>query len=53
MLVAALVCIVSVSEDRGFTWTPENLDPELPQRDVWLDDSWRESMVLGHIPQVW
>ncbi|CAM9136658.1 unnamed protein product [Ectocarpus sp. 13 AM-2016] len=42
----------TVSEDRGYTWTPENLDPELPQRDTWIDSKWREDMVLGYIPQV-
>lgn len=43
---------VTVSEDRGLTWTPQNIDPELPQRDTWIDNKWREAMVLGHIPQV-
>eukprot|EP00752_Nemacystus_decipiens_P011297 g10039.t1 len=42
----------TVSEDRGFTWTPQNIDPELPQRDGWIDKQWREDMVLGYIPQV-
>lgn len=42
----------AVSEDRGITWTPANLDPELPQREDWLKNEWRESMILGHIPQV-
>ncbi|CAN0470181.1 unnamed protein product [Ectocarpus sp. 8 AP-2014] len=39
-------------EDRGYTWTPDNLDPELPQRDTWIASKWREDMVLGYIPQV-
>ena len=43
---------VLVSKDRGDTWTPDNLDDELPQRDHWMAKSWREDMVLGHIPQV-
>ncbi|CAM9381692.1 unnamed protein product [Ascophyllum nodosum] len=42
----------TVSKDRGDTWTPDNLDDELPQRDHWMAKSWREDMVLGHIPQV-
>lgn len=42
----------AVSEDRGATWTPENLDPELSQRDVWIGAKWRDARVLGHIPQV-
>lgn len=41
----------AVSEDRGITWTSGNLDPELPQRDAWVKNEWREAMVLGHIPQ--
>lgn len=44
---------LAVSEDRGFTWTPQNIDPELPQRDTWIDKQWREDMVLGYIPQVY
>ncbi len=43
---------LTVSEDRGLTWTPQNIDPELPQRDTWIDNKWREAMILGHIPQV-
>ncbi|CAM9557293.1 unnamed protein product [Sphacelaria rigidula] len=42
----------TVSHERGPTWTPENLDPHLPQREKWFQPEWRESMVLGHIPQV-
>ncbi|CAM9710130.1 unnamed protein product [Chrysoparadoxa australica] len=42
----------TISEDRGETWTPDNLDPWLEQRDIWLSDEWREGMILGHIPQV-
>ncbi|CAM9381917.1 unnamed protein product, partial [Ascophyllum nodosum] len=41
----------TVSEDRGDTWTPDNLDDELPQRHHWMAKSWRGDMVLGHIPQ--
>ena len=44
-------CVI-VSEDRGDTWTPDNLDDELPQRHHWMAKSWRGDMVLGHIPQV-
>lgn len=47
-----LLSPLAVSEDRGFTWTPENIDPKLPQRDAWIGDKWREDMVLGYIPQV-
>ncbi|CAM9331937.1 unnamed protein product, partial [Ascophyllum nodosum] len=34
------------------TWTADNLDPELPQRSKWLNESWQEARVLGYIPQV-
>lgn len=44
--------VLAVSEDRGYTWTPQNIDPELPQRDTWIHTQWREDMVLGYIPQV-
>lgn len=42
----------TISEIRGTTWTAENVDPWLPQKDIWLDPEWSESMVLVSIPQV-
>lgn len=44
--------LLAVSDDRGNTWKPENIDPNLPQREEWLQEDWKQSMVLGHIPQV-
>ncbi|CAN0165550.1 unnamed protein product [Discosporangium mesarthrocarpum] len=41
----------TVTEERGMTWTPENLDKGLAQHEIWMSDAWREEMILGYIPQ--
>lgn len=41
-----------VSEDRGTTWLPENIDTSLPQHEIWLSQEWSDSLLLGEIPQV-
>ena len=50
VLLHGIMC--PVAKDRGMTWTADNLDPELPQRSKWLNESWQEARVLGYIPQV-
>jgi hypothetical protein len=38
-----------VREDRGFTWTKDNLE-DLPQKDEWA--TMEDYTLMGHIPQV-
>eukprot|EP00611_Tribonema_gayanum_P000672 TRINITY_DN10499_c0_g1_i1.p1 TRINITY_DN10499_c0_g1~~TRINITY_DN10499_c0_g1_i1.p1 ORF type:complete len:823 (+),score=281.40 TRINITY_DN10499_c0_g1_i1:308-2470(+) len=42
----------TVTEDRGSTWTADNLDANLPQRAVWANQSWQDAMIIDYIPQV-
>ncbi|CAM9441809.1 unnamed protein product [Phaeothamnion confervicola] len=41
-----------VDDTRGPTFSRDNVDTWLPQRNIWLSEEWTDAMVLGHIPQV-
>ena len=55
LFACSYVCTTTyhtVTDDRGSTWTAENIDDSLKQKHVWTDPNWSDAMLLGHIPQV-
>jgi hypothetical protein len=40
-----------VRDNRGHTWSPENIEPDVPQRDLWRTFAPAQE-VIGYIPQV-